>query len=85
MKEENDATPKKQDDMSYLTIVLRYYDKNKKTSHAVTDIIGQIIGAIQQQNKTNYCDVKFDLYGVCVETETEIAQGKNEFIKQINS
>lgn len=85
MKEDTTTSKKPEPEMSYVTIVLRYFDKNKKTSHNVTDVMTALLEALQAYNKsTGYDGVKFELYGVCVEQDTDIAQAKNEAIKQIN-
>lgn len=87
MKQESNTkeTPKKTN-FKYVTLVLKYFDKNPKTSHNVTDVICSLMNQLQVFNKnTGYDGVKFDLYGVCVEEDTDIAEAKNDFIKQIDS
>ena len=84
MKEEVITTKKTEPEMNYITIVLRYFEKNKKQSHNVTDVMTDLLNTLQSHNNsTGYDGIKFELYGVCVEQDSDIAQASNSFIKKI--
>lgn len=83
-KTEEKPKPKKQD--KFLTIVVKYTDTGKKNSYDVTDFMSYIIDAIKNyDDNCTYDDYRFDLYGICVEEDSEIAEQKNEYIRAINS
>lgn len=70
----------------YLTLVLKYYDKGTKNSYDVTEVVTTLIESLRSYNHNcSYDDYRFDLYGICVEEETDIANAKNDFIKQIDN
>ena len=85
-KEEQTNQVKKQKNLTkYLTVVLKYNDTNKKHSYDVTDFMFYIIESIKNYNENcSYDDYRFDLYGVCVDEDSEIAEQKNEYIRTIN-
>ena len=70
----------------YVTLVLKYYDKGLKNSYDVTEVITSLLNTLKSYNQNcSYDDYKFDLYGVCVDEETDLADSKNDYIKSIES
>lgn len=85
MTTKGQETTERKPGMKYVTIVFKYFDKGRKNTWEVTDFITEILEqARAHNNNNNYDDIKFDLYGVCVEEDTEIAEAKNGFIKKID-
>lgn len=83
---ENDPKEPKKSKYKYLTLVLKYFDKGNKTSYDVTEVTCTLLTALKTYNNNcNYDDARFDLYGMCVEEETDIADGKNDFIQSIKN
>lgn len=68
----------------YLTLVLRYFDKGNKNSYDVTEVVTSLLNTLKSFNQNcSYDDIRFDLYGLCVEEETDIAEAKNDYIRTI--
>lgn len=75
----------KKEKYKYLTLVLRYYDKGLKNSYDVTEVVTCMLESLKSFNKNaNYDDYRFDLYGVCVEEETDMVDAKNAFVQSID-
>lgn len=81
---EKEDQKKQEPPYNYVTIVLRYFEKTKKNSHNVTDVLSTLLESLQIYNqKQGYDGTKFELYGVVVESDSDIAQSKNDLIKEI--